>query len=937
MPSTGAEQEQLSSSIGESISVGASPKKSRRSKVSSATATSLEGKMTARPPEKPFLVPPPATPSVVTILRRPVEMKSQSSTQGDGAFDSENDGGKTPTNGAEGVAGASMTIHVHDSSPPNLTGKKGKRVGRREREREKLKKDMQKEMSKEGGSEEEDSEEDEIGVNFDYVDELDAEDDSPLEESVEDQEDQGENDSISNLPLLRPPRRRHVRRRRRAADTVYIHSIFGMEQGAYKSIPASPKRLELDLEDVGEESRDFSIGNVVDKPKAQDDSEIFDARPSGRVVGEKKKRTRSRRLRSLSHAKSDPQLRQESNSTTEAGKQVDDLEITASINARKDQKTAAQQDDDIDILDMDRTQFQKLISASSATGSRMLLLNQQRKSEAPAQQTSSNTKRGRIISLARKLVQLFPEQQEELGKVIARLERQYPKQKTRGDELSNAGGVPQQQSPSTAPGLKRKKSKKKSGHARTASEGTGGEGMEYEDDSIDSGVGGFLRNMHRQPAEHDDDDEEEIDPRGRPPKKGDVLIHVFIDHSNILIGLLSHLKRHPPQRKLAGKSHHLLAGPTAKPSTSATSNATQDQASTFALVKPTRSRPLTIPTNSEAASSRSLQTHNPDTEGGSHPIALPSFATPSRSLPAAPGLASYMPPRDDSQSPDIQRHKDIESDGNDYADESADIFHPDSLIFGSSHRTKEKRIMKHLWHAALTLILERGRPITRRVVVTSSPLYQPMDTIERLGYELRVFIRVPDFGDGMDRERFRARHSSSKSNPNSGKAAQHIGSGGAFSSPQKGSHVRRISGDYSAESGSGDGSGSGGGGKGSKYSSNAPNAKIKYREQGVDELLQLKLHQALAATDYVPEGSTIVLATGDGNVGQFNEDGFLGPVRTALKRGWRVELYAWEDGLSRSWRREFGAGSEWGRRGMFRVIGMEQFANSLLEASEWST
>ncbi|KAF8908134.1 hypothetical protein CPB84DRAFT_205708 [Gymnopilus junonius] len=77
--------------------------------------------------------------------------------------------------------------------------------------------------------------------------------------------------------------------------------------------------------------------------------------------------------------------------------------------------------------------------------------------------------------------------------------------------------------------------------------------------------------------------------------------------------------------------------------------------------------------------------------------------------------------------------------------------------------------------------------------------------------------------------------------------------------------------------------------------------KIKYREQGVDELLQLKLHQALAATDDVPEGSTIVLATGDGNMGQFNEEGFLGPVRTALRRGWKVELYAWEDGLSEFW------------------------------------
>ena len=31
-------------------------------------------------------------------------------------------------------------------------------------------------------------------------------------------------------------------------------------------------------------------------------------------------------------------------------------------------------------------------------------------------------------------------------------------------------------------------------------------------------------------------------------------------------------------------------------------------------------------------------------------------------------------------------------------------------------------------------------------MVTSSPLYQPMDEIERLGYELRVYVRVPDLG-----------------------------------------------------------------------------------------------------------------------------------------------------------------------------------------------
>jgi hypothetical protein len=41
----------------------------------------------------------------------------------------------------------------------------------------------------------------------------------------------------------------------------------------------------------------------------------------------------------------------------------------------------------------------------------------------------------------------------------------------------------------------------------------------------------------------------------------------------------------------------------------------------------------------------------------------------------------------------------------------------------------------------------------------------------------------------------------------------------------------------------------------------------------VEELFQLKLHQAIA--DVPPPNATIVLATGDGNVGQLSEEGFI--------------------------------------------------------------
>ncbi|KAJ7474702.1 hypothetical protein FB451DRAFT_1174136 [Mycena latifolia] len=404
-----------------------------------------------------------------------------------------------------------------------------------------------------------------------------------------------------------------------------------------------------------------------------------------------------------------------------------------------------------------------------------------------------------------------------------------------------------------------------------------------------------------------------VDPRGRPPGDNDTLIHVFIDHSNILIGLLTHLKRYPR-------------------------------------------------TYISSASTSTASTHAP---------------TP------APSVTSFsFPPKPNAKS-------------------------------------------KHLSHAALALILERGRPITRRVLVTSSPLYQPMDTAERLGYEVRIYARVPDLGDGQDRVGpvggggGRQGHSRSLSAGTGGLMGfangngngNGVGGGGvsgefptlrnprwggngggaeATGGGRKGrkGHVRRISGSTgstSTESEQGQingmaaagfpqafirslGANNGGyGGSpainistsppsyGSPISSSlpgtngfspsptvgyAPNsvtmgAKIKYREQGVDELLQLKLHQALAALDGPPPpNATIVLATGDGNVGQFNEDGFLGPVRTALKKGWRVELYAWEEGLSRAWMREFG---EWTKpvdgeqTGRFKIIGMEQFAGELLE------
>jgi len=51
-----------------------------------------------------------------------------------------------------------------------------------------------------------------------------------------------------------------------------------------------------------------------------------------------------------------------------------------------------------------------------------------------------------------------------------------------------------------------------------------------------------------------------------------------------------------------------------------------------------------------------------------------------------------------------------------------------------------------------------------------------------------------------------------------------------------------------------------------------PPNKVEYCEQGVDELLQLKIYQAITGPD-IPVGSTIVCATGNGGPGQFDKQG----------------------------------------------------------------
>lgn len=99
---------------------------------------------------------------------------------------------------------------------------------------------------------------------------------------------------------------------------------------------------------------------------------------------------------------------------------------------------------------------------------------------------------------------------------------------------------------------------------------------------------------------------------------------------------------------------------------------------------------------------------------------------------------------------------------------------------------------------------------------------------------------------------------------------------------------------------------------------------MKHREQGVDEILHLKMVQSILDA---PRPGTMVLATGDAAEAEFS-DGFLSNVERALERGWNVELVGWRRNISGAWRNE-AFQAKWAV-GQFRLIELDDVAEELL-------
>jgi hypothetical protein len=99
---------------------------------------------------------------------------------------------------------------------------------------------------------------------------------------------------------------------------------------------------------------------------------------------------------------------------------------------------------------------------------------------------------------------------------------------------------------------------------------------------------------------------------------------------------------------------------------------------------------------------------------------------------------------------------------------------------------------------------------------------------------------------------------------------------------------------------------------------------MKNGEQGVDELLHLKILQSAMDT---PSPATMVLATGDAATAQYS-DGFKKNIERVLAHGWNIELYGWSRNISSAWREpEFL--EQWGHQ--FKIIELDEFCEELFD------
>ncbi|KAK6501000.1 hypothetical protein TWF506_003756 [Arthrobotrys conoides] len=177
----------------------------------------------------------------------------------------------------------------------------------------------------------------------------------------------------------------------------------------------------------------------------------------------------------------------------------------------------------------------------------------------------------------------------------------------------------------------------------------------------------------------------------------------------------------------------------------------------------------------------------------------------------------------------------------DYSNISIGFYDSVKKLLLDARKSSRPPQIQHISFKTLSLILERGRPAIKKVLVGSTRNNDLKSEAQDLNYEVSILQRVP-------RE---------NQDPSTASKASSRG-----------------------------------------YASEPEQSRKRTGEQAVDEVLIMKILESLV--DCPP--ATIVLATGDGNITQFS-DGFYKAVERALEKGWNVELVAFKRTISKSWKK----------------------------------
>lgn len=233
---------------------------------------------------------------------------------------------------------------------------------------------------------------------------------------------------------------------------------------------------------------------------------------------------------------------------------------------------------------------------------------------------------------------------------------------------------------------------------------------------------------------------------------------------------------------------------------------------------------------------------------------------------------------------------------------------------------------------SLVLLLERGRPVAKRVLAGSTPHDPAIAKAKAIGYDVHMLEKVYKDEGVKERDRrtaalaspyngsFRGLHSQNtfrdaNALPTTGFPTQSRAWSNFGVSERLASRLAEylpITPPTSTDSSP------------DRTGIAPPKSNGRWVEQAVDEILHSKIYESVIDAA-VP--STIVLATGDGATAEFS-DGFVAAVERALNRGWKVELVAWKKTTNYHWRSRVWQ-ERWGER--FKIIELDGWEGFLEE------